>query len=305
MRTAAASAIALLAFAQPAAAAAGFLESPDTFESGISLIYGWHCTARSIQIQVDNGPLLQAGSGTPRPDTASVCGHSDTGFGLTYNYNVLAPGNHTVTAYADGVAFAKRFAWTYSYGVEYLQGVQPTGCAVRDFPTRGTTTSVVWSEAKQNFGIFSIYNFPLRAPSGVWRGSARTSIVDTVCPGVDLPTATSQFDEGTAEASVTEPGGGDMRVQLTTPHGTCALVGQMFGSDLNMYMTADLSRSQLACLGAGDWVTVRVRMDFGSGAGFPSTPFESVLSISIRAERRDYPTCATQWLSFHGAYAQR
>ena len=297
---------ALLAMAGPVSAAPGVLELPEANESGISLIAGWHCNAKVIEIQVDDGPMIKAGSGTLRPDTQGVCGRSDTGFGLTYNYNVHSPGMHAVKAYADGVPFAERRVWTYNYGVEYLRAPL-AGCAVRDFPTLGITTGLLWSEAKQNFSITSIQKVPFVPPGGVWQGSARSSIVDTVCPGVDLPTGTDKFDEGSASVVFFSQSGSDVvGVQVTTNHGICNLAGQMGGAPgSTSYMTADLANSDLSCLGSANWSTVSVVANV-LGGFWPPSPTESVLSLSIRAHgQTGSSSCAAQWVSFHGAIAPR
>ncbi|MCE2483962.1 MAG: hypothetical protein J4F42_00510, partial [Desulfurellaceae bacterium] len=83
-----------LASAQPAAA-----------QSGIGVISGWACEAEEIVIEL-NGMPLQAGYGTIREDTRSVCGDANNGFSLLWNWNNLGPGEHTVRALLDGVEFA-------------------------------------------------------------------------------------------------------------------------------------------------------------------------------------------------------
>src|SRR5436309_11507677 len=70
----------LTAFAVAAGAAAqGVLEVPaeNSTQSGIGVVSGWHCDALRIEVAIDEGPPLLAGSGTERLDTASVCGHPD------------------------------------------------------------------------------------------------------------------------------------------------------------------------------------------------------------------------------------
>ena len=85
-------------------AALGNLENPQPrVEARSAAITGWHCTSRSIEVRVDGVSLGLAGAGTSRDDTLPVCGHSDTGFSLLFNYNLLQGGTHKVDAYADGV----------------------------------------------------------------------------------------------------------------------------------------------------------------------------------------------------------
>ena len=88
----------------PLAFAQGSLENPvaGSTESGIGVISGWHCTASNITVTIDGASLGKAGSGTGRGDTASICGRSDTGYSLLFNYNELTPGSHNISAYADG-----------------------------------------------------------------------------------------------------------------------------------------------------------------------------------------------------------
>ena len=43
--------------------------APDSTQSGIGAISGWHCSAGRIEISIDGGPLMLAGSHTARNDT--------------------------------------------------------------------------------------------------------------------------------------------------------------------------------------------------------------------------------------------
>ena len=53
------------------ACAEGLLEipSPRSYQSGIGLISGWHCSAARIEISIDLGPPILVSSHTPREDT--------------------------------------------------------------------------------------------------------------------------------------------------------------------------------------------------------------------------------------------
>jgi len=85
------------------------LESPSSNsfqESGVSLIRGWVCKATQVEISIDDGPRLAAAYGTERLVTAGVCGDTNNGFGLTYNWGEVGDGIHTVRAFADNVEFA-------------------------------------------------------------------------------------------------------------------------------------------------------------------------------------------------------
>ena len=294
-----------------AATAQGVLELPsEAGESGIGLIAGWHCTAKTIEIQIDQGPLIKAGSGTLRPDTASVCGHANTGFGLTYNYNVHAPGSHFVTAYADGVRFAQRYVATYSYGVEYLQGVQST-FVVPDFPKRGISTVVSWSEAKQNFSIRQIQPSSAIAarPSGVWLGSARTSAIEPACYGIEVPFDPSAFSEAAATASIIIDADDAVDLTLETRPGTCRLRGPLGGSSYVWHFMVDLPASDLSCLGSPvgtSWSHVSALI-VGAPPVTPTMGNDLMVNITIRAYTQGQGAACEQrqWIAMHGAREPR
>ena len=87
------------------AAPLAYLESPSPhafFRSGVGLIRGWSCEAGRVEVSVDGGPLQATASGTNRPDTATVCGRTDTGFGLIYNWNRIGEGLHNLRALVNG-----------------------------------------------------------------------------------------------------------------------------------------------------------------------------------------------------------
>ena len=119
---------------------------PDSFQSGIGVISGWACNAQTIEISFNGGPPQEAGYGTSRGDTAGVCGDSDTGFGLLYNWNLLGDGVHTVSALADGVEFASATVIVTTLGSEFLSGVRGA-VPVPDFPTPGQTRTLRWQES--------------------------------------------------------------------------------------------------------------------------------------------------------------
>ncbi len=133
--------------------------SPGTFQSGVGVISGWACNAQTIEISFDGGPRLQAGVGTIREDTQGVCGDTNNGFGLLYNWNRLGDGPHTVTAYADGVEFARVNVTVTTLGEEFRRGVSRE-VTVPDFPDVGTDVVLTWQEARQNFAIVDARPFP-------------------------------------------------------------------------------------------------------------------------------------------------
>ena len=146
----------LVCFLIPALASATTLENPqpDSFQSGIGVISGWVCDASHIEIEFNNDAAnrWQAGYGTRRTDTQGVCGDTDNGFGLLYNWNKLGDGVHTVRVFADGSEFAQASVIVTTLGAEFrtdIGGEFP----ISDFPTAGTDSVLRWQEAQQNFVI--------------------------------------------------------------------------------------------------------------------------------------------------------
>ena len=124
---------------------------PGAYKSGIGIVSGWICEAGTVVVEID-GTSVATAYGTDRPDTTSVCGDSNNGFGALYNWNRLGEGIHTAVAYADGVEFDRSTFTVTTFGVEMLTGV--TGhAAIPDFPNVGTATYFRWDEAVQNFVI--------------------------------------------------------------------------------------------------------------------------------------------------------
>lgn len=134
-------------------------ESPSegSYESGIGLIRGWVCNASTVEVEIDGGERLKAAHGTSRPDTASLCGTADTGYGLIYNWNTLGDGVHSLRALADGVEFAKIVFTVTTLGQEYLRDVPAYERILSNFPSTGKETTVRWSEPHQNFMIVGFH----------------------------------------------------------------------------------------------------------------------------------------------------
>ena len=98
-----------------------------------------------------------AGYGTDRIDTTGVCGDSDNGFGLLFNWNLLGGGTrggtqHTVRALADGVEFDRATFTVTTLGTEFVRGAEGE-CRVPNFPAAGETVTLTWQESMQNFVI--------------------------------------------------------------------------------------------------------------------------------------------------------
>lgn len=170
---------AVLAARPASAASAGVVETPTPVspETGIGLISGWHCSAREVRIRIDDGLPQTAGSGTSREDTRATCGRANTGFGLLFNFNLLDPGVHALTAYADGVAFQTVEFRTLDFGADFLRGVNAR-YPLRNFPEVGDTTYLQWNEETQNFSVGSVIR--TTAVAGDYFGAR----VERDCPGV-------------------------------------------------------------------------------------------------------------------------
>ena len=137
----------------------GLLENPfsGSFQSGIGLFSGWVCDASQVEIEIDGDLTFMAGYGTDRIDTTGVCGDSDNGFGLLFNWNLLGGGTrggtqHTVRALADGVEFDRATFTVTTLGTEFVRGAEGE-CRVPNFPTAGETVTLMWQESMQNFVI--------------------------------------------------------------------------------------------------------------------------------------------------------
>ena len=136
----------------------GRLENPgpSSSQSGIGLLSGWVCEADQVTLVLNPGTdearTLEAAYGTDRGDTAAVCGDTDTGFGLLFNWNLLGDGTHTLVAQADGEEFGRATVTVTTLGEEFVEEAEGT-CEVTDFPGAGETTRLVWQEAQQNFVI--------------------------------------------------------------------------------------------------------------------------------------------------------
>ena len=131
----------------------GYLENPGaaSFQSGIGLISGWTCDAEEVEITL-NGEPQEAAYGTARLDTEAVCGDSDNGFGLLFNWNLLGDGEHEVVALVDGVELDRTTVTVTTLGAEFLRDVTGT-CTAADFPTGDETVTLAWQQTQQNFVI--------------------------------------------------------------------------------------------------------------------------------------------------------
>ena len=131
----------------------GYLDNPgpNAFQSGIGVISGWVCEAEEVVIKI-NGVPQAAIYGTARMDTEAMCGDTNNGFGLLFNWNLLGGGEHEVVAYVDDVELSRTIITVTTLEEEFLRGAEGE-CEVPDFPMPGDTGALVWQETQQNFVI--------------------------------------------------------------------------------------------------------------------------------------------------------
>jgi hypothetical protein len=200
--------IAAFCFITSTAHAQGFLENPapESFQSGLGIISGWHCTARRIEIEIDDRFRVSASHGTPRSDTRDQCGDTDNGFGLLINWNDFGDGFHAINVLADGQSFARASFTVTTLGTDFLRGKSAT-CRVSQFPDSRTDTILTWQESLQNFTITDTVpnrggSFP--STNGQWRGVVEPNIAvakgEVSCGGAAVTlTITSPTFSGSVE----------------------------------------------------------------------------------------------------------
>ena len=135
----------------------GRLENPsvNSFQSGVGLISGWVCDAERVAVRFNNGQAIPAAYGTERADTSSVCGDTDNGFGLLFNWNLLGDGEHAVEALADGVVFGRTRVRVTTLGEEFVRGAAGR-CTAAGFPSPGESVTLRWQQSRQNFVITDV-----------------------------------------------------------------------------------------------------------------------------------------------------
>jgi hypothetical protein len=167
-----------IALLSPAAWAQGALDNPVTLatESGIGIISGYHCTSRDISFRINDISIGKAGAGTDRGDTKALCGRTDTGFSLLFNFNLLTPGTHSLGMYVDGQLVETRsFKSIKSAGEEFAQNKYKR-ILVPDFPITGHSAILKWETAKQAFvvtdsGLYAAANYSCdmtESLHGIW-----------------------------------------------------------------------------------------------------------------------------------------
>jgi hypothetical protein len=225
-------ALALAASASRSQSLEGTLEvpAPNSTQSGIGAISGWHCTASRIDISIDGGPVTQAGSHTSRNDTLGVCGRADTGFSLLFNWNTL-PTNcfgcrfHRIVALADGIPFANAEFQAENFGTEFLTG-KVAQYDLPNFPDLGSTTTLRWDESRQNFSVDLVAANQISL-NGIYFGAIETGAHNPACgpfpPGNVLPTKLGGF-------TVTLAGGSLALLAQYADGSSCAMQGSAASS---------------------------------------------------------------------------
>ncbi len=147
---------------------------PGSFQSGVGVISGWVCEAERIDIVFNPGTAKEetwrAGYRTTREDTAYtkegevICGDTDNGFGLLFNWNRLDDGQHTVSALADGEEFGTATFTVTTLGEEFKENVGKHA-RLQNFPDTGTDLIVAWQQSLQNFTIARLDSFGPRIAS--------------------------------------------------------------------------------------------------------------------------------------------
>ena len=107
----------------------GVLENPGdgSSQSGVGVISGWVCEADEVVIEF-NGVAQPVAYGTERLDTQGVCGDTNNGFGLLFNWNLLGNGEHTVVALVDGVELGRATVTVRTFGEEFMRGCHGAVC---------------------------------------------------------------------------------------------------------------------------------------------------------------------------------
>ena len=155
--------------------------APASFQSGIGVISGWVCDASRVEIVLNAGPPVLAAYGTSRADTAGVCGDTDNGFGLLFNWNLLGDGEHTVVTLVDGVELARTTVTVTTLGTEFLRDVAGT-CIREHFPAPGESVRLTWQEAQQNFVMTDGAAPPAASPAEPRPPAPLTGVLENPSP---------------------------------------------------------------------------------------------------------------------------
>jgi len=163
--------------------------------SGISVISGYHCTSKNIEVFIDGVSFGKAGAGTQLLGTLGVCGRTDTGYSFLYNFSNLPNGPHSITVKADGVSFATNtFTTVKSGGEQFLTGASKE-ITVPDFPHPGQAANLQWVQAYQNFLVTGIGDTAgdLSSLNGTYIQDVSISVSGSDCSSYNFITGNTQF----------------------------------------------------------------------------------------------------------------
>lgn len=256
-------AIFLLSLAPSPAGALVSQENPPTDRiadlGGVVTFSGWSCPGGgghhgTITMAVDGGAPEKIGSKLNRGDTADSCNNDGrNGYAGIRNLGLDGDGLHTVRFFDDGVQFAQASYNVTSLGERFVREAGRTA-VVRDFPRRGQTTTLRWTEGLQTF-VPVDYCVGDDCPCAVLEkasceqnASGSTAMSATVCNFCDTPIAPSTLrlscggasSDGLAGAGLVGPG--ECRevpcagCELLVPNGICT-AGQQ--ADVTLILTGD------------------------------------------------------------------
>lgn len=163
--------------------------------SGVSVISGYHCTSKNIEVFIDGVSFGKAGAGTPMLGTLGVCGRTDTAYSFLYNFSNLPNGPHSITVKADGVPFATNtFTTVKSGGEQFLTGASKE-ITVPDFPLPGQAANLQWVQSYQNFLVTGIGDTAgdLSSLNGTYPQNASISVSGSSCSSYNFLTGNTQF----------------------------------------------------------------------------------------------------------------
>lgn len=197
-------ALAVALFAATNASALVSQENPPTDDiadlGGVVTFSGWKCPGGGghhgeITMAVDGGAQESIGSRLNRGDTSGPCKNDGrNGYAGQRNMGLDGDGLHTVRFFDDGVQFAQATYNVTSLGERFVREAGRT-TVVRDFPRRGQTTMLRWTEGLQTFVPVEFCEGDdcpcavLEQSSCEINASGTTATSGTVCNFCDTPIA--------------------------------------------------------------------------------------------------------------------
>ena len=138
------------------------LESParGALLSGLGFISGWKCNAGRITVRINGGTAVPVAMHQPRADTRSACGGvTNNGFIAQMNWALLGDGEHTITAYDNGVKFASATFEVVTFDEEFVEDAEGV-FEMRNFPNQGDTATFEWNESTQHMELADFSSGP-------------------------------------------------------------------------------------------------------------------------------------------------